>query len=610
MALADGINSISDARLQEIVRSIFRESAVFYRNSYLIDGIFLTLSTTLGSLNNIGALWGMVGVEAIRVGISMYGYWTIEDPGGLIDNVRQFATYVNNTYYQNYFQLIGPYYSVNEICDICMVPNAPSNGERMVLYYERAGIPSIVAQARTDYENGSISEASLMSTMHLDTWGQVGTVFGSGWGVTAKLNRTLLNAGASANMATTSDLISDVTDYLSTIDSDAFDDYLELSEAIAESTLSLNQIDPLLMEVLYGITDLTTHNKITATSGQPNLTGTGNADLLFGNALDNTISGGTGDDILVGVEGSDILNGGAGSDIYIWRLGDGNDVISDASSSGENNVLIFGEGVLVEDISFSQNGNDLVFTNDVSGETITLKDWFSDDSYKLAEVKFYDGAIWTGEQISDSVLGSAGQTISGTSGVNVRTRGSGNNTISGLGGADTITGGKGNDRLEGGAGNDTYAWNLGDGNDTVYDNSGTNRLEIGDGVDASELSLNRSGNNLIIQMNDEPRSTITLEKWYSGSAYQLAGISFADGTAWTKADINDIASGAKAPFASSYMESLSMEIAIAGLRFGSSQTEQVGDISGYTPFVSNQLDVSTTVESLASGYFNKLEKEN
>jgi hypothetical protein len=42
-----------------------------------------------------------------------------------------------------------------------------------------------------------------------------------------------------------------------------------------------------------------------------------------------------------------------------------------------------------------------------------------------------------------------------------------------------------------------------------------------------------------------------VERWYSGSAYQLAEIHFANGTVWTKADANAIAAGTSAPFSSS-----------------------------------------------------------
>jgi hypothetical protein len=53
------------------------------------------------------------------------------------------------------------------------------------------------------------------------------------------------------------------------------------------------------------------------------------------------------------------------------------------------------------------------------------------------------------------------------------------------------------------------------------------------------VTLARSGANnadLSFVMPDGGR--VTVEKWLSGSAYQLAEVRFANGTVWTKADVN------------------------------------------------------------------------
>jgi hypothetical protein len=144
----------------------------------------------------------------------------------------------------------------------------------------------------------------------------------------------------------------------------------------------------------------------------------------------------------------------------------------------------------------------------------------------------------------------AAETINGTSGADEIYGYGGNDTLTGAAGSDTLIGGLGDDRLEGGAGNDTYVWEGGDGKDTVYDNSGTNVLKIGEDVDQTVFTLTRSGNNLVIEFNDESVGGVTLERWYSGSSYQLSSIEFADGTVWSRADITAIAAGTKTPFRS------------------------------------------------------------
>jgi hypothetical protein len=54
----------------------------------------------------------------------------------------------------------------------------------------------------------------------------------------------------------------------------------------------------------------------------------------------------------------------------------------------------------------------------------------------------------------------------------------------------------------------------------------------------------------VIELNDPSSGSVTVEKWYSGSAYRLSKMTFADGTVWSRSDISDIAAGTKQPFTS------------------------------------------------------------
>jgi Ca2+-binding RTX toxin-like protein len=71
----------------------------------------------------------------------------------------------------------------------------------------------------------------------------------------------------------------------------------------------------------------------TGTAAANTLTGWTYRDSIFGDAGNDTISGLDGDDTLTGGLGVDSLVGGNGSDQYLWARGDGNDVITDASTS-------------------------------------------------------------------------------------------------------------------------------------------------------------------------------------------------------------------------------------------------------------------------------------
>jgi Ca2+-binding RTX toxin-like protein len=205
---------------------------------------------------------------------------------------------------------------------------------------------------------------------------------------------------------------------------------------------------------------------------------------------------------------------------------------------------VLGEGIVYGDVYLARAGanyEDLAVLMP-DGGSVTVREWFTGEEYQLSEIRFADGGIWTREQINDTAPAPgepAGQTINGTSGSNTLTGGDGNDTISGLGGSDSITGGKGNDRLEGGSGDDTYYWNMWDGDDTIYDPLGTNILVIGEGIDPSDVKFTRTGTSCRDAVFIMPSGErITVERWFSGSAYQMDEIHFADGTVWTRKDVN------------------------------------------------------------------------
>jgi Ca2+-binding RTX toxin-like protein len=116
---------------------------------------------------------------------------------------------------------------------------------------------------------------------------------------------------------------------------------------------------------------------------------------------------------------------------------------------------------------------------------------------------------------------------------------SGNDSITGTDVDDIITGGPGNDRLEGGDWDDTYIWNMGDGNNTIFDNSGSNVLQLGEGISPSGVSLacaSADGGDLIVILPGG--GSVTIEGWFDAEENQLSEIRFADGTVWTRANIN------------------------------------------------------------------------
>ena len=115
--------------------------------------------------------------------------------------------------------------------------------------------------------------------------------------------------------------------------------------------------------------------------------------------------------------------------------------------------------------------------------------------------------------------GNGNDQLSDTSGNGLQDGGSGNDTLTEGSGNSMLVGGKGNDHLYLGGGYDIIAFNRGDGRDVVSSGKGGSvTLSLGGGIRYQDLSLLRSGNDLILETGSNER--ITFEKWYAGKRYQ------------------------------------------------------------------------------------------
>jgi Ca2+-binding RTX toxin-like protein len=102
------------------------------------------------------------------------------------------------------------------------------------------------------------------------------------------------------------------------------------------------------------------------------LTGTNVNDRLYGYEEDDVLEAGDGDDVLTGHTGDDSLKGGLGRDAYVVNLGDGLDEIDDVVESGIGNILTFGEGINIADISVSVDADDLLVSYGQSGDQVRV----------------------------------------------------------------------------------------------------------------------------------------------------------------------------------------------------------------------------------------------
>jgi Ca2+-binding RTX toxin-like protein len=235
--------------------------------------------------------------------------------------------------------------------------------------------------------------------------------------------------------------------------------------------------------VLWALSDILVKTQTNGTAAADTLAGTAYNDNLFGFAAADIMSGAAGDDRLVGGLGVDTLDGGAGSDIYEWTLGDGNDIISDSSTSTvEQDSLVF-TNVASSGVSLTRSGNNLIITITATTEFITDTNRFiaASNGAGLESIIFNDGVVWTLNDIMSR------STTNGTAGV------------------DTITGTALIDRIFGLAGNDVI--NAGDGDDIISGGIGADAINGGLGIDTADYSASTAGVTVTLAITTAQTST-------------------------------------------------------------------------------------------------------
>jgi Ca2+-binding RTX toxin-like protein len=236
--------------------------------------------------------------------------------------------------------------------------------------------------------------------------------------------------------------------------------------------------------------------------GADRITGQGGDDVIFGDAGDDILVGDQeesllatehhGDDQLFGGAGNDQMAGSAGNDELYGGSGNdhinGDNAVTGVSASAHGNDVLYGEGGA--DTLFGAGGNDYLDGG--------LDEDYLDGDASDVDIEFHG---------DDHLMGGAGDDY-----------------LLGRGGNDTLIGGTGNDQLLGGLGDDTYVFTLGDSTfdaslpeqvDTIEDVGGEDTLRFRSGVNASDLSLTSSGNDILLQFG--PDQAIAIEDGLLGS---------------------------------------------------------------------------------------------
>jgi len=246
------------------------------------------------------------------------------------------------------------------------------------------------------------------------------------------------------------------------------------------------------------------------------------ATWTLGTSGNDTLYGTSGSDRFDGLGGDDYLAGGDGGDLYRFGVGSGNDTISESDYTTGTDVVVL-KNLNVADVDFTRSQTHLYITVKATGERLTVEQQFNTNgSYGIEQVQFANGTIWDRAQIASATW------LVGTSG---------DDTLYGTSAADNIDGLGGDDVLNGGNGGDTYRFGVGSGNDTIneadYD-TGTDIVLL-KGLNASDVFLGRSGNDLIITI-DATGERLTVSNQFNG-AIGIELVQFADGSTLNRSQI-------------------------------------------------------------------------
>jgi len=242
-------------------------------------------------------------------------------------------------------------------------------------------------------------------------------------------------------------------------------------------------------------------------------------------------TGSAGGDLMVPGAAADRLEGGAGGDVYLAARGYGADTILDDSNFRAATDEIRVEAALAPaDVAVGRSAaapQDLILTIGTGGDVLTVENQFYGTRWRIEQVSFADGTVWTWQDIQARILDQEGT--------------AGADTINGFVTGDVLQGRGGDDLLRGGEGDDTYLYAPGDGDDTIhdYDNlrADADTLAL-TGTVPGDVTLARDAgdpDDLLVGMPDG--ATVRLDGQFHGPSTRIEQIAFDDGTAWSWQDI-------------------------------------------------------------------------
>ena len=113
-------------------------------------------------------------------------------------------------------------------------------------------------------------------------------------------------------------------------------------------------------------------------------------------------------DILCGDHEDNLLAAGLGNDTYVFKKGNGHDIIQD--EGGDSDTIEIKSAILLDQYSLNKEGNDLVFQSNDGKDSITIFNNFLNKNSKIEHLKLADGTVYQVDKLIQKASYSPGGT--------------------------------------------------------------------------------------------------------------------------------------------------------------------------------------------------------
>jgi|GEM_PF-2523810 len=328
----------------------------------------------------------------------------------------------------------------------------------------------------------------------------------------------------------------------------------------------VGDVDDTQGDVIYGgegndtLTGSSGNDYIDGGIDEDNISGGAGDDYLYGGDDDvrDQLFGGAGNDTLVAGSALDLLNGGSGNDIYILDTHKvqttapvssnsipqnpvnglaftANETSTSSSTTstaitiddvdGDNTIALIGVNNIGDEVGINAfddnlvlrfaNNQSVVIHSGASHQQTIITDASAEQiiatpvtPLTITDDTFLNGNPFTATGQVDTLSLALNHltdvvTATASSANTYMVGGLVNDSLTANSGGSTLIGGRGADKLMGDIGNDIYLIRKGDGIDTITEKGGNNTIKFDKNIAVSDITVNRSGADLLLKISDD-----------------------------------------------------------------------------------------------------------